>query len=161
MSWAGWNARAVWSIRCWLPLTPVFLDVASVRSQFPILAEPVNGHPLIWFDNGATTQKPQRVIDRISEFYRHENSNIHRGAHELAARATDATKMRERLYAGSSAPGVWRRSSSPGEPPRASIWWLNPGVPRICVRETKSSSPTWSTIRPPSTLVVTTHGDNP
>lgn len=68
---------------------PVF-DVASVRSQFPILAEPVNGHPLIWFDNGATTQKPQRVIDRISEFYRHENSNIHRGAHELAAWATDA-----------------------------------------------------------------------
>ena len=51
---------------------------------------PVNGRPLIWFDNAATTQKPQAVIDRISYFYQHENSNIHRAAHELAARATDA-----------------------------------------------------------------------
>jgi cysteine desulfurase / selenocysteine lyase len=50
----------------------------------------VNGHPLIWLDNAATTQKPQSVIDRISYFYQHENSNIHRAAHELAARATDA-----------------------------------------------------------------------
>ena len=50
----------------------------------------VNGKPLIWFDNAATTQKPQAVIDRLSHFYAHENSNIHRAAHELAARATDA-----------------------------------------------------------------------
>ena len=50
----------------------------------------VNGKPLIWFDNAATTQKPQAVIDRLSYFYAHENSNIHRAAHELAARATDA-----------------------------------------------------------------------
>lgn len=66
------------------------LDVAGVRKDFPILAETVNGHPLIWFDNAATTQKPRVVIDRISHFYEHENSNIHRAAHELAARATDA-----------------------------------------------------------------------
>ncbi|WP_415043181.1 family 2A encapsulin nanocompartment cargo protein cysteine desulfurase [Gordonia sp. (in: high G+C Gram-positive bacteria)] len=66
------------------------LDVASVRSDFPILGERVNGRPLIWFDNAATTQKPRAVIDRISSFYEHENSNIHRAAHELAARATDA-----------------------------------------------------------------------
>jgi cysteine desulfurase/selenocysteine lyase len=65
-------------------------DVASVRRDFPILNERVNGHPLIWLDNAATTQKPQSVIDRISYFYEHENSNIHRAAHELAARATDA-----------------------------------------------------------------------
>jgi cysteine desulfurase/selenocysteine lyase len=65
-------------------------DVASVRRDFPILQERVNGHPLIWLDNAATTQKPQSVIDRISYFYEHENSNIHRAAHELAARATDA-----------------------------------------------------------------------
>ena len=50
----------------------------------------MNGKPLIWFDNAATTQKPQVVIDRLSYFYAHENSNIHRAAHELAARATDA-----------------------------------------------------------------------
>ncbi|OBK22734.1 cysteine desulfurase [Mycobacterium asiaticum] len=65
-------------------------DVNAVRSDFPILAETVNGKPLIWFDNAATTQKPQVVIDRLSYFYAHENSNIHRAAHELAARATDA-----------------------------------------------------------------------
>jgi len=66
------------------------LDVAAVRQDFPILSETVNGRPLVWFDNAATTQKPKAVIDRISYFYEHENSNIHRAAHELAARATDA-----------------------------------------------------------------------
>jgi len=65
-------------------------DVHAIRADFPILRETVNGRPLIWFDNAATTQKPQAVIDRISYFYAHENSNIHRAAHELAARATDA-----------------------------------------------------------------------
>jgi cysteine desulfurase / selenocysteine lyase len=65
-------------------------DVTTLRADFPILGETVNGKPLIWFDNAATTQKPQAVIDRLSYFYAHENSNIHRAAHELAARATDA-----------------------------------------------------------------------
>lgn len=65
-------------------------DVSSVRRDFPILNERVNGHQLVWLDNAATTQKPQVVIDRVSYFYEHENSNIHRAAHELAARATDA-----------------------------------------------------------------------
>ena len=65
-------------------------DVNAIRVDFPILRETVNGKPLIWFDNAATTQKPQSVIDRLSYFYAHENSNIHRAAHELAARATDA-----------------------------------------------------------------------
>ena len=65
-------------------------DVNAVRRDFPILNERVNGHQLVWFDNAATTQKPKVVIDRISYFYEHENSNIHRAAHELAARSTDA-----------------------------------------------------------------------
>jgi cysteine desulfurase/selenocysteine lyase len=65
-------------------------DVDTIRKDFPILAERVNGRPLVWFDNAATTQKPQAVIDRLAYFYAHENSNIHRGAHELASRATDA-----------------------------------------------------------------------
>ena len=65
-------------------------DANLVRKDFPILRELVNGRPLIWFDNAATTQKPQAVIDRLAYFYQHENSNIHRAAHELAARATDA-----------------------------------------------------------------------
>jgi len=68
---------------------PAF-DAAAVRADFPILSEHVNGRPLIWLDNAATTQKPQAVIERLANFYRHENSNIHRAAHELAARATDA-----------------------------------------------------------------------
>jgi len=68
---------------------PAF-DVQALRRDFPILNERVNGRPLVWFDNAATTQKPQAVIDRISYFYEHENSNIHRAAHELAARSTDA-----------------------------------------------------------------------
>ncbi|MDR2188275.1 MAG: cysteine desulfurase [Azonexus sp.] len=72
-----------------LPALPQ-LDPIGVRRDFPILAEKVNGKPLIWFDNAATTHKPQAVIDRIAWFYAHENSNIHRAAHALAARATDA-----------------------------------------------------------------------
>lgn len=81
-------------------------DVNLVRKDFPILQERVNGRQLIWFDNAATTQKPTQVIERISYFYEHENSNIHRAAHELAARATDAyeaarEKVRQFLNAGS------------------------------------------------------------
>ncbi|WP_184545627.1 family 2A encapsulin nanocompartment cargo protein cysteine desulfurase [Mucilaginibacter sp. FT3.2] len=70
-------------------ISPPF-DVNIVRRDFPILQEQVNGKQLVWLDNAATTQKPRQVIDRISYFYEHENSNIHRAAHELAARATDA-----------------------------------------------------------------------
>lgn len=65
-------------------------DVNLIRRDFPILDQHVNGHPLVWLDNAATTQKPQSVIDRLSAYYRHDNSNIHRAAHELAARSTDA-----------------------------------------------------------------------
>jgi len=70
-------------------ISPPF-EVNIVRRDFPILQELVNGKQLVWLDNAATTQKPRQVIDRISYFYEHENSNIHRAAHELAARATDA-----------------------------------------------------------------------
>ncbi len=66
------------------------LDNAAVRRDFPILNEIIRGRKLVWLDNAATTQKPNAVIDRLSYFYRHENSNIHRAAHDLAARSTDA-----------------------------------------------------------------------
>lgn len=69
--------------------SPAF-NVNMIRNEFPILSERVNGRPLIWLDNAATTHKPNPVIDRLAYFYQHENSNIHRAAHELAARATDA-----------------------------------------------------------------------
>jgi hypothetical protein len=68
--------------------------ISMLRRDFPILAERVNGKQLVWFDNAATTQKPQSVIDRLSYFYAHENSNIHRAAHELAARQPMLTKVR-------------------------------------------------------------------
>jgi len=92
-------------------------DIAGVRRDFPILNERVNGHPLIWLDNAATTQKPQSVIDRLKYFYEHENSNIHRAAHELAARATDAyedarTKVARFLNAGSSKEIVFVRGAT-------------------------------------------------
>jgi len=81
-------------------------QVEAIRRDFPILQERVHGKPLIWLDNAATTQKPQSVIDRLSHFYARENSNIHRAAHELAARATDAyeaarDKVRRFINAGS------------------------------------------------------------
>jgi cysteine desulfurase / selenocysteine lyase len=68
---------------------PLF-DVATLRRDFPLLRERVHGKPLVWFDNAATTQKPLAVINRLTQFYTHESSNIHRAAHDLAARATDA-----------------------------------------------------------------------
>jgi cysteine desulfurase/selenocysteine lyase len=82
-------------------------DVNAIRRDFPILQERVNGKQLVWFDNAATTQKPQAVIDRLSYFYAHENSNIHRAAHELAARATDAYEgAREKVRKFINAPDV-------------------------------------------------------
>ncbi|RKY51253.1 MAG: cysteine desulfurase CsdA [Candidatus Neomarinimicrobiota bacterium] len=61
----------------------------DIRKSFPILEETVNGHPLIYMDNAATTQKPQRVIEAISNYYLHQNANVHRGVHTLSRKATD------------------------------------------------------------------------
>jgi cysteine desulfurase/selenocysteine lyase len=73
------------------PPSGQLFDIAAIRRDFPILGEILaGGRALVWLDNAATTQKPQAVIDRLATFYAHENSNIHRAAHELAARATDA-----------------------------------------------------------------------
>ena len=64
--------------------------INQIRADFPILSREVNGKPLVYLDNGATTQKPQLVIDSISKYYENENSNIHRGVHTLSQEATDA-----------------------------------------------------------------------
>jgi cysteine desulfurase/selenocysteine lyase len=64
--------------------------LAGLRGDFPALHQKVNGKPLVWLDNAATTHKPQAVIDAVSGFYEHDNSNVHRGAHALARRATEA-----------------------------------------------------------------------
>ena len=72
----------------------------AIREDFPILAQTVNGHPLIYFDNAATSQKPRAVIDTLAHFYEHDNSNVHRGLHELSNRATVAYEdARKRLAA--------------------------------------------------------------
>lgn len=65
------------------------LKINNIRSQFPILHQEVNGKPLVYFDNAATTQKPQRVIDALNKYYTTDNANIHRAAHTLAARSTE------------------------------------------------------------------------
>lgn len=66
------------------------LDIETARQDFPILDQKVHGKPLVWLDNAATTHKPRQVVERIRRFYYEDNSNVHRGAHTLAARATDA-----------------------------------------------------------------------
>ncbi len=77
------------------------LDVEKIRQDFPVLHQEVNGRPLIYLDNAATTQKPQVVLDALQAYYRHDNANIHRGIHTLAERATtayEATRQTARAF---------------------------------------------------------------
>jgi cysteine desulfurase/selenocysteine lyase len=69
------------------------LDINKIRADFPILSRKVNGKPLVYFDNGATSQKPQIVIDAIAQYYQEINANIHRGVHTLSQLATDAYEV--------------------------------------------------------------------
>ena len=64
-------------------------DIDKIRADFPILSRQIGGKPLVYFDNGATTQKPRQVIERISQYYLNENSNVHRGVHTLSTEATE------------------------------------------------------------------------
>ncbi len=94
-------------------------DLNVVRADFPILNQSVNGKPLVWLDNAATTQKPRQVIERLREFYERENSNVHRAAHELAARSSDAyEEARKKLqrFLGAASPNeiVWVRGATEG-----------------------------------------------
>ena len=102
-------------------------DVQAVRKNFPILAEKVNGKNLVWLDNAATTQKPKQVIERLNDFYEHENSNVHRGAHTLAARATDAYEAARQtvskfLHASSAQDIVFVRGATEGINVVAQSW---------------------------------------
>ena len=74
------------------------VDWTTIRQDFPILRERAHGHPLIYFDSAATSQKPRTVLDALRDYYEHENANVHRGLHELSSRATEAyEKARERV----------------------------------------------------------------
>src|SRR5213075_3204449 len=66
------------------------MDWSALRADFPILDQQVHGHPLIYFDNAATTQKPRAVVEALRSYYEHDNANVHRGLHELSSRATEA-----------------------------------------------------------------------
>jgi len=69
------------------------LDIQQIREQFPVLHQQVNGHPLVYFDNAASSQKPKSVIDALVHYYSHDHANIHRGLHSLAERATTAYEL--------------------------------------------------------------------
>ncbi len=93
------------------------LDVARIREDFPALRQKVHGKPLVYFDNGATSQKPQCVIDAVTRYYSAENSNIHRGVHYLSERATAAyegarDKIRRYINARSSKEIVFVRGTT-------------------------------------------------
>lgn len=95
---------------------PVF-DVEQVRAQFPILQQAVNDHSLVYLDNAATTQKPQAVIDAMSNYYRRDNSNVHRAAHVLADRATTSfERARMAVSRFINSPGgeqvIWTRGTT-------------------------------------------------
>ena len=75
------------------------VDWNAIREDFPILREQAHGHPLIYFDNAATSQKPRAVIDALRHYYEHENANVHRGLHELSSRATEAYEKSRRRVA--------------------------------------------------------------
>jgi cysteine desulfurase/selenocysteine lyase len=99
------------------PSGAVELDVAALRSAFPILASKVHGKPLVYLDNAATTQKPRAVIDAVSRYYESENANIHRGVHalsELATRKYEAARecVRGLLNARESREVVWTRGTT-------------------------------------------------
>jgi cysteine desulfurase/selenocysteine lyase len=75
------------------------VDWKAIREDFPILRERAHGHPLIYFDSAATSQKPRAVIDALRHYYEHENANVHRGLHELSSRATEAYEQARRRVA--------------------------------------------------------------
>jgi cysteine desulfurase/selenocysteine lyase len=105
-------------------------DLSHVRSDFPILDRSVNGHPLVYLDSAATTQKPAQVIDAIDEYYRRHNANVHRGAYTLAAEATAMYEgARERvasfINAGSPREVVFTRGTTTSLNHVAYGWGLN------------------------------------
>ncbi|NTW55920.1 MAG: cysteine desulfurase [Chlorobiaceae bacterium] len=110
-------------------------DVATIRRDFPVLHQKIHGRDLVWFDNAATTQKPWSVINAVADFYARDNSNIHRGAHTLAARSTDAyegtrEKVRQFIGASSTTEIIFVRGTTEGINLVAQTWgrrFLQPG----------------------------------
>jgi len=126
-------------------------DVQAIRADFPILATRVNGRPLVYLDNAATTHKPRQVLDALENFYLTDNANIHRGVHTLSQRATAAfeaarEKVARFLNAADPAEIIFTRGTTEAIN-------LVAQVSRAfgCRQATKSCSPVWS-IMPTSSL---------
>jgi cysteine desulfurase/selenocysteine lyase len=105
------------------------LDWAKLRRDFPILDQEINGHPLIYFDNAATSQKPRAVLDAIARYYEHDNANVHRGIHELSNRATgayEAARQRTATFVNARAAQeiVFTRGTTEGINLVANTWAL-------------------------------------
>ena len=95
------------------------MDITSIREQFPILDQKVNGHQLVYLDSSATTQKPISVIEAVESYYKNDNSNVHRGVHTLGSRATDLyegarEKVRNFINAPSTAEIIFNRGTTTG-----------------------------------------------
>ena len=95
------------------------LDIARIREDFPILGQKVNGRPLVYLDNAATSQKPRQVIEAISHFYSEDYSNIHRGVHTLSQRSTQSyeavrTKVQKLIHAAEDREIIFVRGTTEG-----------------------------------------------
>src|SRR5699024_9222548 len=95
------------------------MDVGAIRQEFPVLNQEVNGHPLVYLDSSATSQKPIRVIEAVNDYYRNNNSNVHRGVHTLGSRATDQyegarEKVRRFINAASTSEIIFNRGTTTG-----------------------------------------------
>ena len=106
------------------------VDWTALRDDFPILRETVNGHPLVYLDNAASSQKPHQVIDAVRRYYKHDNANVHRGIHELSNRATEAyegarQRVADYLNAGSREEIIFTRGTTEGLNLVANTWALD------------------------------------
>lgn len=111
------------------------MDWPQLRADFPILHQEVHGHPLVYFDNAASSQKPRQVIDALVHYYQHDHANVHRGLHELSMRATDAfeaTRKKVARFIGAAREEeiIYTRGTTEGINLVAQVWasqYLQPG----------------------------------
>ena len=120
------------------------VDWTALRDDFPILRETVNGHPLVYLDNAASSQKPHQVIDAVRRYYEHDNANVHRGIHELSNRATEAyegarQRVADYLNAGSREEIIFTRGTTEGLNLVANTW--APSTAAIATPQSFQSTP--------------------
>ena len=111
-------------------MTPATFDPATIRSEFPTLEQSVNGRPLVYLDNAATSQKPRVVLNALQAYYENDNSNVHRGIHELSRRATVAyeesrTKVADWIGAAGPSEIIWTRGTTESINLVANAWGLD------------------------------------